>query len=96
MDQWLGKFLENCSFPNTRGDAYVPHDLPRYKKLNDTAYWLQKVANDEMNKKGKIDIAIVIRADRDVSYESVYKLMGMCKSKKFTRFKLRAVMGGSS
>jgi biopolymer transport protein ExbD len=78
------------------GKVYTAHDKPVVKNLDDTRYWLQKVANEEMSKKGKIDLAVVIRADRDASYESVYRVMGVCKEKKFTRFKLRAFMGGSS
>jgi biopolymer transport protein ExbD len=61
--------------------------------LTQTKLWLEKRAQD-YRKDGEVKAALVVRADRDTSYESVYKVMQACKDKGFRRFKLRAEMIG--
>ena len=64
------------------------------KDLDATRLWLDNRALDAKSKSGDgpIRTAIVVRAHRDASYDSVYRLMQACKDKGFKRFKLRAMI----
>src|SRR5215470_13812565 len=66
------------------------------KDLAATRLWLDNRALDAKTKSGDgpIRTAIVVRAHRDASYDSVYRLMQACKDKGFKRFKLRAMIAG--
>ena len=44
-----------------------------------------------VNKDGKNHTAIILRADKDATYEAVYKVMHLCKEEKFNQFKLHAI-----
>jgi biopolymer transport protein ExbD len=66
------------------------------KDLDATRLWLDnRVLDAKRDGSDTINTAIVVRAHRDVNYESVYKLMEMCKQKGFKRFKLRATIDHS-
>ncbi len=54
--------------------------------------WLQKRYLDALShsKDGKNHTAIILRADKDATYEAVYKVMHLCKEEKFSHFKLHA------
>jgi biopolymer transport protein ExbD len=62
------------------------------KDMDGTRLWLDNRALEakQKNSDGAIHTAIVVRADKDASYDIVYKLMQACKEKGFKRFKLRA------
>jgi len=64
------------------------------KDLDATRLWLDNRALEAKTKSGdnSIRTAIVVRAHRDASYDSVYRLMQACKDKGFKRFKLRAMI----
>jgi biopolymer transport protein ExbD len=64
------------------------------KDLDATRLWLDNRALEARSKAGEgpIRTAIVVRAHRDASYDSVYRLMQTCKDKGFKRFKLRALI----
>jgi len=64
------------------------------KDMDATRLWLDNRALDakSRNPDGAIRTIIVVRAHRDASYESVYRLMQVCKEKGFKRFKLRAMI----
>ena len=66
------------------------------KDLAATRLWLENRALDAKSKSGDgpIKTAVVVRAHRDASYDSVYRLMQACKEKGFKRFKLRAMIAG--
>ncbi len=68
------------------------------KDLAATRLWLDNRALDAKGKSGDgpIRTAIVVRAHKDASYDSVYRLMQACKEKGFRRFKLRAMIAGGS
>lgn len=68
------------------------------KDLDAARLWLDNRALDAKAKSGEgpIRTAIVVRAHRDASYDSVYQLMQTCKQKGFKRFKLRATIAGGS
>lgn len=63
------------------------------KTITDAKLWLEKRAA-EYRKDGVVRAAVVIRADKDATYEHVYRVMQACKDKGFVRFKLRAQMIG--
>jgi biopolymer transport protein ExbD len=54
--------------------------------------WLQKKHLDALShsKDGKNHTTILLRADREASYEAVYKVMHLCKEEHFNLFKLHA------
>jgi biopolymer transport protein ExbD len=62
------------------------------KDIDATRLWLENRALEAKEKSAdrSIHTAVVVRAHRDASYDSVYKLMQACKEKGFKRFKLRA------
>ncbi len=64
------------------------------KDMDATRLWLDNRALDAREKSGdgSIRTAVVVRADRDVPYETVYRLMETAKAKGFKRFKLRATI----
>jgi biopolymer transport protein ExbD len=66
------------------------------KDLDATRLWLDNRALDAKAKSGDgpIRTALIVRAHRDASYESVYRLMQTCKEKGFKHFKLRAIIEG--
>ena len=68
------------------------------KDLDATRLWLDNRALEAKTKSGdnSIRTAIVVRAHRDASYDSVYRLMQACKEKGFKRFKLRAMIAEGS
>jgi biopolymer transport protein ExbD len=68
------------------------------KDLDATRLWLDNRALEAKSKSGDgpIRTAIVVRAHRDASYDSVYRLMQACKEKGFKRFKLRAMIAEGS
>ena len=68
------------------------------KDLDATRLWLDNRALDAKSKSGDgpIRTAIVVRAHRDATYDSVYRLMQACKEKGFKRFKLRAMIAEGS
>ncbi len=72
------------------GQVLILGEAP--KDMDATRLWLDNRALDakQMSSDGTIHTAIVVRAHRDASYETVYKLMQTCKEKGFKRFKLRA------
>jgi biopolymer transport protein ExbD len=58
--------------------------------------WLQKKHLDALShsKDGKNHTTILLRADKDANYESVYKVMHLCKEEHFNLFKLHAIKAG--
>jgi biopolymer transport protein ExbD len=64
------------------------------KDLDATRLWLDNRRLDAQKKSGSdaINTAVIVRAHRDVPYETVYRLMEMAKQKGFKRFKLRATI----
>jgi len=67
------------------------------KDMDATRLWLENRAIDAKDKNAdrSIHTAIVVRAHRNVSYDTVYKLMQMCKEKGFKRFKLRVTIANT-
>jgi biopolymer transport protein ExbD len=67
-------------------------DLPIAKQ------WLRNRYLEAENKSPdkQVHTAIVLRADLNTSYETVYQVLNMCKSEGFRRFKLRAEIRESS
>jgi biopolymer transport protein ExbD len=63
-------------------------------------YWLKQEYEDAQKKAadGKVQTAVVIRADRDTDYAQVFQLLQMCKVQGYTRLKLRAMtkVGGNT
>jgi biopolymer transport protein ExbD len=55
--------------------------------------WLYNRYLDALShsKDGKNHTAIILRADKDATYEAVYKVMHLCKEEKFNQFKLHAI-----
>ena len=72
------------------GQVLILGEAP--KDLEATRLWLDNRALDAKQKSGDGTnrTALVVRAHRDASYETVYRLMQTCKEKGFKRFKLRA------
>jgi biopolymer transport protein ExbD len=72
-----------------------PWNLNDVSAVTDVKYWLDKRAIDaKKDDNGNCRTSIIIRADKSTDYALVYKLMQMCKEKKFNRFKLRANIVG--
>jgi biopolymer transport protein ExbD len=72
------------------GQVLILGEAP--KDMDATRLWLDNRAQEAKQKHNDNTnhTAIVVRAHRDASYETVYKLMQTCKEKGFRRFKLRA------
>jgi biopolymer transport protein ExbD len=64
--------------------------------LSQAKFWLEKQAAEFRDPKdNQVRAAVVVRADRDASYEHVYRVLQACKDKGFRKFKLRAeIVGG--
>jgi biopolymer transport protein ExbD len=72
-----------------------PWNLNDLSAVTDFKYWLDKRATDaKKDDNGNCRTSIIIRADKSTDYALVYKVMQMCKEKKFNRFKLRANIVG--
>jgi biopolymer transport protein ExbD len=62
------------------------------KKIELTPFLKQHYADAEkVAKDGKVNTAIVIRADLDTNYAQVFEVLHMCKVVGYTRLKLRAL-----
>jgi biopolymer transport protein ExbD len=88
----ISKDDANVLFLNVDKDGRVLILGETAKDLDATRLWLDNRALDAKQKSGDGTnrTAIVVRAHRDASYDTVYKLMEICKQKGFKRFKLRA------
>jgi biopolymer transport protein ExbD len=62
-------------------------------KLVELKYELKRMYEDtaKASADGKVNTAIVIRADSDTDYLQVYEILHLCKVQGYTRLKLRAV-----
>ncbi len=58
--------------------------------------WLQRQYEDlaRYAKDGKVDVTVVIRADRNANYSEVYNLMKSCQEVGFRKLAVRALIGG--
>jgi biopolymer transport protein ExbD len=88
----ISKDDANVLFLNVDKDGRVLILGEAPKDMDATRLWLDNQALNAKQKStdGSNRTAIVVRAHRDVNYETVYKLMETCKQKGFKRFKLRA------
>jgi biopolymer transport protein ExbD len=78
----------------------IPHSLDpkslefwlgqQYDKAKKAAVDLQKKEPDKND--GTVKTIVIIRADKDLDYEHVYKVMKLCESVGFSRLKLRALI----
>jgi biopolymer transport protein ExbD len=77
---------------NKEGQVLILGEAP--KDLDAARLWLDNRALDAKQKSGgdTIHTAVVVRADQDVSYETVFRLMETAKQKGFNRYKLRAII----
>jgi biopolymer transport protein ExbD len=77
---------------NADGKVLIFGEAP--KDMDGARLWLDNKALDAKRKSpdGVNRTAIVVRAHKDASYETVYRLMQTCKEKGFKHFKLRAII----
>jgi biopolymer transport protein ExbD len=63
-------------------------------RTRDFEVWLERKANDLKGHStdGKIDNSIIMRADKNLDYALVFRLLKMCKLKGFQNLKLRALV----
>jgi biopolymer transport protein ExbD len=62
-------------------------------RLIDLKYFLKQEYEDKQKTSpdGKVNTAVVIRADLATDYENVYEILHLCKIQGYTRLKLRAI-----
>lgn len=77
---------------NSQGKVSVL-EKPQPMELLETKYYLKQVAEDAQrnSKDGKVNIAVVLRADRNADYAQVYQVLQMCKASGFRKLNLRAI-----
>lgn len=84
---------------DAEGQLHVPgRDL---KTMGEKAYFLRqffadakRLAEERGDPTGRVNTAVIIRADRDASYAQVYGLLKMCKDVGFHKLQLRAKTKG--
>jgi biopolymer transport protein ExbD len=62
-------------------------------KLIELKYFLKQEYEDKQKTSpdGKVNTAVVIRADQGTDYVQVYEILHLCKVQGYTRLKLRAL-----
>jgi biopolymer transport protein ExbD len=83
---------------NERGEVLImgesPMDIETEEGELQIKYWLKREYElaRRYSKDDKVEVALIIRASRDVGYGRVYKLMRLCQEQGFKRLYLRALV----
>jgi biopolymer transport protein ExbD len=90
--KFLADALERTGSKFRPGDPCVLVVGKEPMKLSELKWWLKQEYEDKqkLSPDGKVNTAIVIRADKDTDYEKVYEILHQCKIQGYTRLKLRA------
>jgi biopolymer transport protein ExbD len=91
--QHLCALIVGEPIPHTLDDKNKPLETwltQQYDKAKRDAQDAQKKEPDKFD--GTVKTIVIIRADKDLDYEHVYKVMKLCESVGFSRLKLRALI----
>ncbi len=79
-------------FPDEGAPCILVRDEPLPLRTRDLELWLEKKAEDLKGRDGQIHYVIVMRADKNLDYALVFRLLKLCKLKGFHELKLRAIV----